>query len=63
MGGNILRVMEEADGVRDEMDQVEPSRAVYEKRTDLPSKWGGKDDAYLPYEVREAVRNRIRDEL
>jgi membrane dipeptidase len=63
MGGNLLRVMDEADRVKDEMMLVPPGRAVYEKRTDLPSRWGGKDDAYLPYEVRDVVRGRLRDEL
>lgn len=63
MGLNLLRVMDQVDEVKQQMSSEKPSRAVYSKRTDLPSQWGGAGDAYLPVEVRQVVQRRIRDEL
>lgn len=65
MGGNILRVMDEVDAVRDAMAAELPSTAIWEKRTDLPANWGGPGEAFFPYEVREekAKMVPVHDEL
>lgn len=56
MGENLMRVMDAVVAVKEELKGELPSSAVYEKRTDLPAKWGGPGDAYLPLEVREVVK-------
>jgi membrane dipeptidase len=64
MGENLMRVMDEVDSVKDRMEDQVPSSAIWEKRDDLPANWGGPEQAYLPYEVRDLVNKRPRhDEL
>lgn len=65
MGGNIMRVMDEVDAVGKSLQSKLPSVAIWEKRQDLPAKWGGQDDAYYPYAVRDAQKKLfpIHDEL
>jgi membrane dipeptidase len=64
MGENLLRVMDEVDKVKEQMKDQLPSSAIWEKRTDLPANWGGPEQAYLPYEVRDIVNARVKhDEL
>ena len=57
MGGNMMRVMDQVDNVAESMEHVEASRAVYEKREDLPAT-GPEWMAYLPEVVREYLENR-----
>ena len=65
MGGNLLRVMDEVDAVRDSLVNDVPSTAVWEKRTDLPAAWGGRDNAYYPRDVVDAAWKAlpVHDEL
>jgi membrane dipeptidase len=63
MGLNLLRVMDEVDRVKETLKTQSPSSAIYRHRTDLPAKWGGEEDAYLPHEVKEYIHRRITDEL
>ncbi|SPN99279.1 related to Putative dipeptidase ARB_02715 [Cephalotrichum gorgonifer] len=66
MGRNLMRVMDAVDAIRDSMADNLPSTAVWEKRTDLPAVWGGKDDAYYPAGVLDAQKAflaREHDEL
>lgn len=59
-----MRVMDQVDAVKEQMIDELPSAAIWEKRADLPANWGGPEQAYLPYEVREVVNNRPKhDEL
>jgi membrane dipeptidase len=63
LSGNLLRIMDKADEVKAQMSNEEPSRAIYDKRCDLPAKWGGVGDAYLPTAVKEYIARRAHDEL
>jgi membrane dipeptidase len=54
MGRNLLRVLDEVDQIQASLNHTLPSTAIWEKRKDLPAKWGGPDNWYYPYEVREA---------
>jgi membrane dipeptidase len=64
MGENLMRIMDGVQDVARTLAHELPSRMIYDKRTDLPANWGGKDNAYLPTGVREFVRGgRKRDEL
>ncbi|KAK4689135.1 membrane dipeptidase, partial [Tremellales sp. Uapishka_1] len=64
MGGNLMRVMDAVDANMESLDTALPSDAVYEKRQDLPAKWGGPDGAYLPAGVsRYLQRSHLHDEL
>lgn len=65
MGGSIMRVMDEVDAVGVWLQPKLPSAAIWEKRKDLPAKWGGRDDAYYPFAVREAQKKLfpVHDEL
>jgi membrane dipeptidase len=64
MGENLMRVMDQVDGVKEQMKHKLPSSAIWEKRTDLPANWGGPGQAYLPLEVRDLVNSRLKhDEL
>lgn len=65
MGGNVMRVMDEVDAVRDTLVERLPSTAIWEKRSDLPANWGGPSEAFFPYEVREtkAKMAPVHDEL
>lgn len=65
MGGNLMRVMDEVDEVAKSLKHTLPSAAIWEKRVDLPARWGGQDDAYYPPEVRDAQRKLfpVHDEL
>jgi len=64
MGENLMRVMDEGDKVKEQMKDELPWSAIWEKRTDLPADWGGPEQAYLPYEVRDIVNARVKhDEL
>ncbi|CZR66450.1 related to Putative dipeptidase ARB_02715 [Phialocephala subalpina] len=64
MGENLMRVMDQVDAVKQQMKDELPSTAIWERRNDLPANWGGPEQAYLPYEVRDLVNERIKhDEL
>lgn len=65
MGGNLMRVMDEVDAVSASLKDEKPSTAVWEKRKDLPAKWGGEGDAFYPYAVQERQKEIFRghDEL
>lgn len=65
MGGNLMRVMDEVDAVRDSLIDEIPSTAVWEKRTDLPASWGGRNNAYYPPDVVDGQWDSIpvHDEL
>ncbi|WWD09291.1 hypothetical protein V865_007414 [Kwoniella europaea PYCC6329] len=66
MGGNLLRVMEEVEVVKNDLSNAPPSPEVYYKRTDLPAhEWGGPNMAYLAPDVQKIVvqQKRLRDEL
>ncbi|WWC58196.1 uncharacterized protein I303_100732 [Kwoniella dejecticola CBS 10117] len=66
MGGNLLRVMEEVENVKDDLAHLPPSPEIYHKRTDLPAhEWGGPNMAYLAPDVQKIVvqQKRLRDEL
>lgn len=64
MGENLMTVMDKVDRVKEDLASELPSTAIWEKRTDLPADWGGPEQAYLPYEVREVVNKRVKhDEL
>ena len=55
MGRNLLRVMDEVDQVKADLQSKLPSSEVWEKRKDLPAKWGGPNDWYYPLEARKAI--------
>ncbi|KAE8445984.1 hypothetical protein EG329_012623 [Mollisiaceae sp. DMI_Dod_QoI] len=64
MGENLMRVMDQVDRVKEQLKDDVPSTAIWEKRADLPANWGGPEQAYLPYEVRDLVNKRPKhDEL
>jgi membrane dipeptidase len=65
MGGNLLRVMRDAEAVKAKLISRRPSSAVHSARTDLPATdWGGPNGAYLPPKVKQLVdKRRVRDEL
>lgn len=65
MGGNLMRVMEEVDAVSESLKNELPSTAIWEKRRDLPAKWGGENDAFYPYAVQDAQKKLFvgHDEL
>lgn len=66
MDENLMRVMDAVDAVKENMTDLLPSTAIWEKRTDLPAlSWGGPEQVYLPFEVRDAVAKLIplHDEL
>ena len=59
-----MRVMDQVDAVKQQMKDELPSTTIWEQRNDLPANWGGPEQAYLPYEVRDLVNERIKhDEL
>lgn len=39
MGGNLLRVLDEVDAVKEASAEELPSSAIYDVRTDLPASW------------------------
>ncbi|WVQ82973.1 hypothetical protein IAT38_005111 [Cryptococcus sp. DSM 104549] len=53
IGGNIMRVMDEVDAVQASLSGEEPSVAIYERRTDLPSDYPD----YLPDAVVEYLKD------
>ncbi|KIX99214.1 uncharacterized protein Z520_04790 [Fonsecaea multimorphosa CBS 102226] len=55
MGENLMRVMDEVDATKRQLERELPSSAIYEKRTDLPAPWAGADSVYWPYEVQATV--------
>ena len=64
MGENLMRVIDKVDKVKEQMTDQIPSTAIWEKRTDLPARWGWPEQAYLPYDVREIVNVKLKlDEL
>jgi membrane dipeptidase len=65
MGGNLMRVMDQVDAVAESLRNELPSVAIWEKRTDLPAKWGGEGDAYYPHAVKAAQAKlfAVHDEL
>lgn len=64
MGENLMRVMDEVDKVKEQMQDQLPSSPIWEKRTDLPADWGGPEQVYLPYELRGILNARAKhDEL
>jgi membrane dipeptidase len=65
IGRNVMRVMDEVDAVAESLKDQIPSAAIWEKRQDLPAKWGGEGDAYYPYAVRAAQKKLFsaHDEL
>ncbi|KAH8901113.1 membrane dipeptidase [Thozetella sp. PMI_491] len=65
MGRNLLRVLDEVDQVQASLNDTLPSSAIWEKRKDLPAAWGGPNNWYYPYEVREARAEMgiVHDEL
>ena len=54
MGGNLMRVMDEVDAVSESLQKEKVSSAIWEQRKDLPAQWGGPNEAYYPYAVRDA---------
>jgi membrane dipeptidase len=64
MGENLMRVMDQVDAIKEQMKDKLPSSAIWERRDDLPARWGGPEQAYLPYDVRDAVAKLAQhDEL
>lgn len=65
MGGNLMRVLDEVDAVSVSLRGEKPSTAIWEKRSDLPAKWGGDGDVFYPHAVQEAQKELFRghDEL
>lgn len=64
MGGNLLRVMRDAEVVKEKLSNRLASAAIHAARTDLPAyNWGGPHGAYLPPKVKQLVARRVRDEL
>jgi hypothetical protein len=65
MGENLMRVMDEVDATKRQLEGELPSSAIYEKRTDLPAPWAGADSVYWPYEVQATVAKMFpkHDEL
>ena len=65
MGRNVMRVMDEVDAVAESLKNELPSSAIWEKRQDLPAKWGGEGNVYYPYAVQEAQKKLFsaHDEL
>ena len=65
MGGNLMRVMDDVDAVSKSLRSQKPSGAIWEKRTDLPAKWGGEENAYYPHAVHDAQKKLFseHDEL
>ncbi|RDW57255.1 dipeptidase-2 [Coleophoma crateriformis] len=64
MGGNLLRVMDEVDAVRDQSAHLLPSAEIWDLRKDLPAEWGGANDFFYPVDVRDLKNNVLRhDEL
>ncbi|EXJ86189.1 hypothetical protein A1O1_06559 [Capronia coronata CBS 617.96] len=60
MGGNLMRVMDAVDALKEQLVDELPSSAVWEKRTDLPAtSWGGNKDSgapsYFPLEVQSTI--------
>ena len=63
MGGNLLRVMDEVDAVKESTD-IPLSTEIWHQRKDLPAEWGGMDDIFYPEDVREVKNSKLRhDEL
>lgn len=59
-----MRVMDQVDAVKQQSKGELPSTAIWDKRADLPANWGGPEQAYLPYDVKDLVNQRIKhDEL
>lgn len=56
IGGNLLRVMEASEVVKDELAAERASPAVYEKRRDMPVEWAGPQGEYLPQDVKRAAQ-------
>jgi membrane dipeptidase len=59
MGGNLMRVMDEVDALKERLKDELPSSAVWEKRTDLPATgWGIVGNvSFFPVEVKKAIDN------
>lgn len=53
MGRNLMRVMDEVDAVSETLRSQTASTAIWEKRTDLPARWGGDGNMFYPYEVQD----------
>jgi hypothetical protein len=65
MGENLMRVMDEVDATKKQLEHELPSPAIHEKRADLPAPWAGAGSVYWPYEVQETVAKMFpkHDEL
>ncbi|KAH8885858.1 membrane dipeptidase [Thozetella sp. PMI_491] len=64
MAGNLLRVMDEVDAVKEKSNHLLPSAEIWHLRKDLPAEWGGAGDLLYPVDVRKAKESQIRhDEL
>lgn len=65
MGENLMRVMDEVDATKRQLERELASPGIYEKRTDLPAAWAGANSIYWPYEVQETVAKKFpkHDEL
>lgn len=64
MGGNLLRVMDEVDAVKEQLAGTLPSAEVWERRKDLPAQWGGREDMLYPADVKEIKKTiHVHDEL
>jgi membrane dipeptidase len=63
MGGNLMRIMDKVQDVGKSMAGKPVSRAIYDKRTDLPAPWGGEGMAYIPRGVKDYILKRRHDEL
>ncbi|KIW52315.1 hypothetical protein PV05_07961 [Exophiala xenobiotica] len=67
MGGNLMRVMDEVDALKERLKDELPSSAVWEKRTDLPATgWGMVGNiSFFPIEVKKVIDNAYprHDEL
>ncbi len=67
MGGNLMRVTDEVDALKERLKDELPSSAVWEKRTDLPATGRGMvgNISFFPIEVKKVIDNAYprHDEL
>ncbi|ORY22186.1 dipeptidase [Naematelia encephala] len=65
MGGNLIRILDDADRASGSLAWMPASAATYGRRKDLPAHWGGADDEYLPADVKQYLnqRRQLHDEL